>query len=102
MGDLGQILPLKYDPRNLESIHRAVAHSNVVINLIGNQRPTLNYSLDDTNRKIARLIARVAKVSIHLFFVGDNIYLLFFTFVGTKCSLLLTCFGHSSRLELSF
>lgn len=55
MGDLGQIVPVKYDPRNLQSIERAVAHSNVVINLIGNTRATSNFSLDDTNRKIARL-----------------------------------------------
>jgi uncharacterized protein YbjT (DUF2867 family) len=61
MGDLGQIVPLRYDPRNLASIERAVSRSNVVINLIGSQVPTINYSLHDTNLKIARLVARVAK-----------------------------------------
>ena len=33
----------------------------IVINLIGSTRPTMNFSLDDANRKIARLIARVSK-----------------------------------------
>ena len=61
MGDLGQIVPLKWDPRNLQSVERAVMHSNVVINLIGAQVPTSNFSLDDTNRKIARLVARVSR-----------------------------------------
>ena len=60
MGDLGQIVPLKWDPRNLQSVERAVMHSNVVINLVGAQVPTSNFSLDDANRKIARLIARVS------------------------------------------
>ncbi len=61
MGDLGQIVMLKYDPRNLTSIERAVSRSNVVINLIGAQVPTMNFSLHDANLKIARLVARVAK-----------------------------------------
>lgn len=61
MGDLGQIVPLRYDPRNLESIERAVSRSSVVINCIGAQIPTSNYSLDDANGKLARLIARVSK-----------------------------------------
>lgn len=61
MGDLGQIVPLKWDPRNLSSIERAVQGSSVVINLIGAQVPTSNFSLDDANRKLARLLARVSK-----------------------------------------
>lgn len=61
MGDLGQIVPIHFDPRNYESIEQAVRHSNVVINLIGSTRSTRNFSLDDSNVKLARLIAKISK-----------------------------------------
>lgn len=61
MGDLGQVVPLKWDARDRASIERAVQHSNVVINLIGSKYSSRNWSLDDSNRKIARLVARVSK-----------------------------------------
>ncbi|XVE72852.1 hypothetical protein DITRI_Ditri11bG0071300 [Diplodiscus trichospermus] len=35
MGDLGQIVPMKYDPKDENSIKAVMAKANVVINLIG-------------------------------------------------------------------
>ncbi|RYR25176.1 hypothetical protein Ahy_B02g058827 isoform B [Arachis hypogaea] len=37
MGDLGQIVPMKYNPRDESSIKAVMAKANVVINLIGMQ-----------------------------------------------------------------
>ncbi|TYJ15704.1 hypothetical protein E1A91_A10G201600v1 [Gossypium mustelinum] len=45
MGDLGQILPMKYDPRDENSIKAVIAKANVVINLISTQC----LSSDNTN-----------------------------------------------------
>jgi len=35
MGDLGQVVPMKFDPRDEDSIKAVMAKANVVINLIG-------------------------------------------------------------------
>ncbi|KAJ8269085.1 hypothetical protein COCON_G00116920 [Conger conger] len=45
MGDLGQIIFLDWDARNRESIQKALAHSNVVINLVGREWETSNYNI---------------------------------------------------------
>lgn len=44
-GDLGQVLFTPFHLMDEDSIRRAVAHSNVVINLIGREWPTRNFSL---------------------------------------------------------
>ncbi len=36
-----------------------MARSNVVINLVGQRRETINYSYDDVHNKAARMIAEV-------------------------------------------
>uniref|UniRef100_A0A4W5JT75 NADH dehydrogenase [ubiquinone] 1 alpha subcomplex subunit 9, mitochondrial n=1 Tax=Hucho hucho TaxID=62062 RepID=A0A4W5JT75_9TELE len=40
MGDLGQIIFMEWDARNKDSIRKALAHSNVVINLVGREWET--------------------------------------------------------------
>eukprot|EP01089_Gocevia_fonbrunei_P020065 TRINITY_DN7331_c0_g1_i1.p1 TRINITY_DN7331_c0_g1~~TRINITY_DN7331_c0_g1_i1.p1 ORF type:complete len:365 (+),score=68.87 TRINITY_DN7331_c0_g1_i1:85-1179(+) len=60
-GDLGQIVPVWYNPRDKATIQRAVEHSNVVINLIGNDRETRNFSFEETHIEIPRRIAEVSK-----------------------------------------
>jgi len=61
MGDLGQVVPLEYDLKDRNSITRAMARSNVVINLVGQRRETINYSYDDVHNKAARMIAECAR-----------------------------------------
>eukprot|EP01091_Cochliopodium_minus_P020236 TRINITY_DN877_c0_g1_i1.p1 TRINITY_DN877_c0_g1~~TRINITY_DN877_c0_g1_i1.p1 ORF type:complete len:398 (+),score=135.17 TRINITY_DN877_c0_g1_i1:30-1196(+) len=61
MGDLGQIVPVQYDIRDYDSIESTIKQSNVVINLIGKDYSTRNFSFDDVNAKISRLIAKIAK-----------------------------------------
>ena len=54
MGDLGMVVPLKdFDFNSEEAICKAVARSNVVINLIGAQQETWNYSFEDVNVAMA-------------------------------------------------
>jgi len=61
MGDLGQIVPLPVDFFDRESIARAVARSNVVINLIGIRQETKNWSFHDTHVKATHRLAQVCK-----------------------------------------
>ncbi|KAI1888538.1 hypothetical protein AGOR_G00186200 [Albula goreensis] len=61
MGDLGQIIFLEWDARNKDSIDRALAHSNVVINLVGREYETRNYSFEDIYERIPQAIARATR-----------------------------------------
>ncbi|KAL9248693.1 NADH dehydrogenase [ubiquinone] 1 alpha subcomplex subunit 9, mitochondrial-like protein [Drosera capensis] len=57
MGDLGQIVPMKYNPRDESSIKAAMAKANVVINLIGREYETRNYSFEEVNHHMAEQLA---------------------------------------------
>ncbi|XP_058501613.1 NADH dehydrogenase [ubiquinone] 1 alpha subcomplex subunit 9, mitochondrial [Solea solea] len=61
MGDLGQMIFMEWDPRNKDSIKRALEHSNVVINLVGREWETRNYRFEDVFVTIPQQIARAAK-----------------------------------------
>ncbi|KAM3223688.1 hypothetical protein ACQJBY_057194 [Aegilops geniculata] len=61
MGDLGQIVPMNYNPRDLNSIKTAVAKSNVVINLIGREYETRNYGFEEVNHQMAEQLAMISK-----------------------------------------
>jgi len=61
LGDLGQVIFTPFHGRDEASIRRALEHSNVVINLIGRQSETRNFSYDDVHVKIARSIARISR-----------------------------------------
>ncbi|XP_074859148.1 NADH dehydrogenase [ubiquinone] 1 alpha subcomplex subunit 9, mitochondrial [Carettochelys insculpta] len=61
MGDLGQILLLEWDSRDKNSTRRAVEHSNVVINLVGREWETRNFSFEDEFVNIPRDIAEVTR-----------------------------------------
>jgi NADH dehydrogenase (ubiquinone) 1 alpha subcomplex subunit 9 len=61
MGDLGMINPIPFDVRDEQSIYEATKHSNVVINLLGKEWATRNYSIDEANNVSAERIARIAK-----------------------------------------
>ncbi|XP_044255432.1 NADH dehydrogenase [ubiquinone] 1 alpha subcomplex subunit 9, mitochondrial [Tribolium madens] len=62
-GDLGQVYFHPFDLRDEESIEKVCRYSNVVINLIGRDWETRNFSFDDVHVKGARLLAKVAKRS---------------------------------------
>ncbi|CAM8927535.1 unnamed protein product [Rhodiola kirilowii] len=61
MGDLGQIVPMKYNPRDESSIKAVMSKANVVINLIGRDYATRNFSIDEVNQNMAVQIAQIAK-----------------------------------------
>ncbi|KAK6937714.1 NmrA-like domain, partial [Dillenia turbinata] len=61
MGDLGQIVPMKYNPRDENSIKAVMAKANVVLNLIGGDYETRNYSFEEVNFQMAEQLARIAK-----------------------------------------
>lgn len=62
MGDLGMIVPLKdFDLRNEDHIKRAVEGSDVVINLIGADAETWNFSFEDVHVTATEILARAAK-----------------------------------------
>uniref|UniRef100_A0A5B7AR11 NAD-dependent epimerase/dehydratase domain-containing protein n=1 Tax=Davidia involucrata TaxID=16924 RepID=A0A5B7AR11_DAVIN len=61
MGDLGQIVPMQYDPRDENSIKAVMAKANVVINLIGREYETRNYSFEEVNHYMAEQLAIIAK-----------------------------------------
>jgi len=60
MGDLGQIVFLEYDIKDKDAIARAMSHSNVVINLIGKNHATRNFSLEDVHIDAPCTIGSVA------------------------------------------
>ncbi|KAJ3158380.1 hypothetical protein HDU86_002846 [Geranomyces michiganensis] len=61
MGDLGQIVPLRFDIRNEESIRESVRHSDTVYNLIGKDFKTKNFTLDQVHVEHAAAIARICR-----------------------------------------
>lgn len=63
MGDLGMVAPLGSFDFSEESIRKAVARSNVVINLVGAAQETWNYSFQDVHVKLAHRIAKVVRES---------------------------------------
>lgn len=60
-GDLGQILFHPFSLKDEESIIKSIKYSNVVINLLGSNSNSRNFSLHDVNVHGARTIARLAK-----------------------------------------
>lgn len=61
MGDLGQIVPMKWDCLDKDSIRRACEYSNVVINLTGRRWDTRNFTQKQVHVDAAKNIAEVVK-----------------------------------------
>ncbi|CAJ1968251.1 unnamed protein product [Sphenostylis stenocarpa] len=61
MGDLGQIVPMKYNPRDESSVKAVMAKANVVINLIGRDYETRNYSFEEVHYHMAENLAKISK-----------------------------------------
>lgn len=61
VGDLGQVILTRFDIRDEESIAKCVRHSNVVINLIGREYETKNFTYHDVHVEGARRLARISK-----------------------------------------
>ncbi|KAJ4452043.1 NADH dehydrogenase [ubiquinone] 1 alpha subcomplex subunit 9, mitochondrial [Periplaneta americana] len=61
VGDLGQVLFLPYDLRDEDSIRKAIQYSNVVVNLVGRDWETKNFSFEDVHVKGARTLARLSR-----------------------------------------
>lgn len=60
-GDLGVVNFVEIDARNLQSIQDSVAHSDIVINCIGTDYSTKNFSMADVNIGITERIAQATK-----------------------------------------
>ncbi|CAK9437831.1 uncharacterized protein LODBEIA_P22090 [Lodderomyces beijingensis] len=60
-GDLGVVNFVEIDARNLQSIEDAVAHSDIVVNCIGADYNTKNFTMADVNIALAERIAQAAK-----------------------------------------
>ncbi|EPS44611.1 hypothetical protein H072_1372 [Dactylellina haptotyla CBS 200.50] len=64
-GDLGRVTFMEFDLRNTESIEESVRHSDIVINLIGRDYETKNFSFWDVHVEGTQRIAEaVAKYDI--------------------------------------
>ncbi|GBG73086.1 hypothetical protein CBR_g12802 [Chara braunii] len=61
MGDLGQIVPREFSLRDESSIREAIGQSNIVINLIGRDHETRNFSFEDVYVTAPATIARLVK-----------------------------------------
>ncbi|XP_022195001.2 NADH dehydrogenase [ubiquinone] 1 alpha subcomplex subunit 9, mitochondrial [Nilaparvata lugens] len=60
-GDLGQVLFHHYHLKDESSIRKAVKYSNVVINMVGRDWETKNFSFEEVNVEGARRLARIAR-----------------------------------------
>lgn len=61
MGDLGQVVPYPISLKDESSLRKVVASSNVVINMIGMNWSTRNFSQHDVNVEIPKLLARISQ-----------------------------------------
>ncbi len=61
MGDLGQIVPIKFNPQSIDSMRECLGSSDIVYNLMGRMYPTKNYSLEKVHVDMARDIAKLCK-----------------------------------------
>jgi len=59
--ELGQIIPVNIDMVDEDSIRRAIERSNVVINCLGKDHSTKNFSLHDVNVKCTHRIAKICE-----------------------------------------
>jgi len=59
-GDLGQIVPIKYQIRDKDSVMRSLEGSNVAINLLSQFRETKNFSFHDINVNATHMVAKCA------------------------------------------
>jgi NADH dehydrogenase (ubiquinone) 1 alpha subcomplex subunit 9 len=76
-GDVGQVVPFKFSIRDMQSIESSVAHSNVVVNVLGRNYNTRNFTLEEANVESARSIALASKKAgvkrfIHVSCVGAS------------------------------
>ena len=62
-GDLGQVVPLRVDLRDEESIHDCIKHSDTVYNLVGRRWETRNFSFQQAHVEIPRRLARMCRES---------------------------------------
>ncbi|KAI3647809.1 hypothetical protein MP228_008030 [Amoeboaphelidium protococcarum] len=60
-GDLGQVVPLRFDSRDDDSLVECMRHSDTVFNLVGRDYETRNFTFDGVHVDAARNIARVAR-----------------------------------------
>ena len=62
MGDLGMIVPVKdFDLFDEDMVKRAIEGSDVVINLVGTDSETWNFSFEDVHVKATEILARASK-----------------------------------------
>ncbi|KAJ2798995.1 Protein-lysine N-methyltransferase efm5 [Coemansia guatemalensis] len=62
-GDLGMVIPMEFDLRNPAQIEECVRYSDVVINLIGRNYETKNFSFDQVHVEGAQRIANISRES---------------------------------------
>lgn len=89
-GDLGQVLYHPFDLRDEESILKCIKYSNVVINLIGRDWETKNFTFDDVHVHGAKTLAKLCRQSgverfIHMSCLNANPHpeVSFFVFMDT-------------------
>ena len=62
MGDLGQVVPLPgFNIRDDDAIKRAIAQSSLIINMVGTDAETWNYTFEDVHVDFPARLARLAK-----------------------------------------
>ena len=61
MGDLGQIVNLDYSIRDDDAIKYAVERSNVVVNMVGREWETRNFSFEDVHIDFPARLAEICK-----------------------------------------
>ena len=61
MGDLGQIVNLDYSIRDKDMVKYAVERSNVVVNMVGREWETRNFSFEDVHVTFPAMLAEICK-----------------------------------------
>lgn len=63
MGEVGQLVPIQYQIRDVDAISQMVNHSNIVVNMVSRNYSTRNFDMYESNVEIAKNIAKAAAVA---------------------------------------
>ncbi|KAG1674228.1 hypothetical protein FOA52_013848 [Chlamydomonas sp. UWO 241] len=67
MGDLGQIIILnEFDIKDDDMVRKAIARSNVVINMVGQRTETMNFKYEDVHEAWPKRLAQIVKDAGHV------------------------------------
>jgi len=78
LGEVGQVAPIRFDVRDRETLLKATEHADVVVNMVGRQWETRNFTYNAVHVDAAKQLAQAAKDTgakrfIHFSAIGADV-----------------------------